>query len=142
MPLIQLTYVSTAARPLASTDLSQILESSRKNNGVANVTGLLLYANTHFIQALEGEENAVMQTYARIRKDERHGSLLTISREVIVERQFPTWTMGFKHITTLDPDLQAGFNDILNEPLNDAFFSNHPTRAKRLLRLFLEKAKS
>ncbi|MCK6375779.1 MAG: BLUF domain-containing protein, partial [Zoogloea sp.] len=65
--LVQLIYVSSAARLLDEQALRAILESSVRHNTPQAVTGMLLYANGAFMQVLEGDEAAVAETMSRIR---------------------------------------------------------------------------
>ncbi len=92
--LIRLIYISTARSELAETELEGILRSSRRNNAAAGVTGLLVVGGRRFLQALEGPESAVKQTYDRIKADGRHFAAVTLDSRPIAERSFPGWAMG------------------------------------------------
>ena len=67
-----LTYFSSAARLFGQSDLKRLLEISRLKNARIGITGLLLYRDGHFLQYLEGPEDAVQATYDRIGLDTRH----------------------------------------------------------------------
>ena len=41
-------------------------------NPASGVTGMLLYGNGTFLQALEGDEKVVADLYGKIEKDSRH----------------------------------------------------------------------
>ena len=91
----RLLYVSAAAVPATEATLDDILKTSRANNARAGVTGILLHIDSGFLQILEGPDDTVAQTYARIAKDARHRSLRTLIDEPAEERLFADWSMGF-----------------------------------------------
>lgn len=96
MPLIQLVYKSTATRPMSSEDLEQIIAAARHRNPDNGITGMLFFADGHFMQVLEGEEHQVDATLARVRLDPRHTDLIVTERKVIDERSFGQWSMGLR----------------------------------------------
>ena len=73
-----LVYVSMAQEKMSKEDLLDILAQSREANAKAGITGMLLYKDGNFMQALEGEETAVRALYARICRDPRHRGILTL----------------------------------------------------------------
>ncbi|WP_101522978.1 BLUF domain-containing protein [Nocardioides houyundeii] len=111
--MISLTYISTATSPYDETELTELLSATRENNHAADLTGVLLYAGGHFIQTLEGPEDAVEETYGRIQRDRRHRNLDVALRDEITERIFPDWSMGFKSISPEQAAELPGFNDYL-----------------------------
>lgn len=102
MGLVQLVYVSSAAKLLDDAELDQILESSARNNEKVGITGMLLYAAGSFMQVLEGEEESVNSTFARVTADPRHSGVILIMKEAIETREFAEWAMGFKRLTAAD----------------------------------------
>lgn len=92
--MIRLLYISTARQPITPLMVDDILRASRRNNAAAGVTGLLVTGGRRFLQALEGPEEAVLATYARIGADPRHFAVVQLAREPIPNRQFAQWTMG------------------------------------------------
>ena len=92
--MIRLLYISTARQRLTPEIVTDILRSSRRNNAVAGVSGLLIVGGRRFLQVLEGPEDAVLVTYARIGRDPRHFAVVELVKERITERQFPHWAMG------------------------------------------------
>jgi hypothetical protein len=119
-------------------DIEDILSKSRKNNAADNITGMLLYRNGYFIQALEGEEAPVQRLYEKIAQDERHGNVLTVSKERIKERQFADWSMGFQDLEDIDPAQIEGYTDFLDQPYDEDHIKNAGSRAVKLLELFKE----
>ena len=114
--MISLTYLSTATAPLDEATLAEILAVSRRNNAAAGLTGMLLHDDGHFIQTLEGEEEAVVRAFHRIEADPRHREVLVALREEVQERRFPAWSMGFRGAG----DTPLGTNDYL-EPDSELY---------------------
>lgn len=86
-------YSSEAIPTLKPQDLKDILESSQKNNPTNGITGLLCYSKPAFLQVLEGERDAVNETYHRIVQDERHHNPCLIECVPIKRRNFEVWSM-------------------------------------------------
>lgn len=101
--IFQLVYKSTAASYLAPDELLVMLERSRANNARLQITGLLLYHDSQFLQLLEGDEATVRERYEAIAKDRRHKWVSLIMTGPNGERDFPDWTMGFRDLGQHDP---------------------------------------
>lgn len=99
--MLRLIYISTARAVIAPTELDQILAISRRNNARADITGLLIAGGRRFLQALEGTESALAETFARIGRDPRHFAVVTLRRDTIAARAFPDWTMGYQRAGVL-----------------------------------------
>ena len=93
--MYRLVYVSTASDKLGEADIASILDVSQSNNYERYITGFLAHNGRHFMQALEGEENEVMDIYERILTDDRHFGVVQIIGEQIRERAFPDWAMNY-----------------------------------------------
>jgi hypothetical protein len=113
MSLYTLVYISIASKEMPEEELLGILEIARKHNASKDLTGLLLYRDGFFIQALEGSEKEIDALYERIEKDSRHHTVLQIYKKAISQRGFGDWAMGFAtpNIETLK-DL-PGFSDFM-----------------------------
>lgn len=109
--LKQLVYTSVEARELSKSEIKEILASSRKNNAEKGITGLLLYRNHTFIQALEGEEQNVTDIFNAIKADKRHTEVATLWFESISNRHFPNWAMAFNN---QDNEELEGLSDFLH----------------------------
>ena len=92
--MLQLVYISTAREPVTPATVDAILAASRRNNARGGVTGLLVVGGSRFLQALEGPDQAVLDAYARIRNDPRHGALVLLSTRTVGERMFGDWSMA------------------------------------------------
>lgn len=93
--IFQLVYFSEAADDLSYTDIKEILEVSRTHNAKAEITGLLIYKDGHFLQLLEGTEDKVRVTLERIRHDDRNYKVKVLIEGPTKQRLFPTWSMAF-----------------------------------------------
>ena len=108
----QLLYASNTGRDVSDAMLKDILEASRRNNLACGVTGVLLYIEGGFMQVLEGEDQAVADTYARICGDRRHwNTMVLLDREA--PRAFGDWSMGFERPTAQEPGLFALTQDAI-----------------------------
>jgi hypothetical protein len=73
--------------------LDGILLQARRNNPRDGLTGALIVRGDLYLQLLEGPEAAVMATYARIARDDRHLAVKLLVHETVAERLFPDWSM-------------------------------------------------
>ncbi|MGI9210961.1 MAG: BLUF domain-containing protein [Methylococcaceae bacterium] len=135
MSLYALVYISLATHKMTEAELSSLLATCRQNNRLLEVTGLLLYRDGFFIQALEGQKSALDTLFEKISRDTRHSDVLLIYREPIAERAFGEWSMGFKTFDQTLLNTLDGFSDFLSHPTPD-FFAQDPGKAKTLLYTF------
>lgn len=124
--MIQLTYTSSSTAAVGDGEVETILTVSRRNNSSAGVTGLLLYNGRRFLQALEGDDEAVETIFERIKCDPRHRALVLLSSHNIIERAFGTWAMAARRVTndTDSEDLQRQVG-ALTEGLGDRALHAH-----------------
>jgi hypothetical protein len=94
----RLIYCSQAIDDVSPDELIALLEQARARNSANGLTGMLLYCSQSFLQVLEGDEEALRETYARIEADGRHGNLRLLAEGEITVRAFPDWAMGFEHV--------------------------------------------
>ena len=90
--LKRVVYVSEKTDAFDTT-LKDIIASSKKNNPEEDITGCLLSGSNSFLQLLEGPEDFVDTLYSKIRKDNRHGNVVTLCDEKIDQRLFLSWSM-------------------------------------------------
>ena len=102
--MIQISYISVSAKPMSSEELLALLQKCLTNNARDGITGMLLYSNQTFLQALEGDDAVIDGLVSKIEKDPRHASIKFLHRRPIQSRQYSDWTMGFKRIS--DTELQ------------------------------------
>jgi hypothetical protein len=118
--MLQITYISTARPELPAGAVEQILSTSRRNNGAAGVTGLLLYDGYRFLQALEGDPILVNQTYQRIKADPRHRAVVLLSSRDVEKRAFGNWDMAAQRVAIAQGNTVAELVDRLTAEVEDA----------------------
>ena len=131
-----LVYVSSATVPFSSAELLDLLVLARERNRAQNVTGMLLFRKSSFIQVLEGEDDVVRGTYARIARDPRHSGCLRLLDVPLETRQFAEWEMGFRNLSDAEVRSMPGYSSFLNGDFTDPGFCADPGRAMRLLHSF------
>ena len=136
MSLTALVYVSTAHGTLTAGQLETILDHSRRNNERDGITGMLLYADGSFIQAIEGPEAAIDGLFARLLEDRRHEGVTVVARYPIARRQFPDWSMGFRRFARPEAADLAGALANLDNPVFDPGAAGHSSIAHKLLEGF------
>ena len=136
--MISIVYFSTAPQKLETEELDAILAQSRRNNERDGITGMLLYVDGNFVQAVEGEEHALYQLLDRLAKDPRHAEITVVARYPIQERQFPDWSMGFRRLRGAAPAEVAEAFASLREPIFDPAEVGSNSIAHRLLANFQE----
>jgi len=92
----QLVYISTAVNGALPVDPASILSASRRNNARVRITGALWFDGKRFLQALEGEDAQVDETFRRIQADPRHRALVLLSSREIATREFGEWAMAYR----------------------------------------------
>jgi hypothetical protein len=140
--MFQLVYASTAARPMPPEDLRALLQAARPKNERLGVTGMLLYRDARFLQALEGEEQTVRGLYDTIRADERHTAVIALRERLVDARDFPDWTMGFTNLDRTDPeDAPEGYASYLNGAFTPDHFRKNPGQVHEALVQFWKAAR-
>lgn len=130
--LFQMIYASAATKNFESDELDEILNSARRNNTELGVSGMLLYHEGSFIQALEGEQSIVEKLYNKIEKDTRHTDTLILHRTHVNERSFNDWSMGFFRTDRVADEDKSAFNEFLPRGFNQELNGN-PEMAQKVL---------
>ena len=110
--MLQLCYISTSRAPVDTAFLDDILTASRRNNARAGVTGVLVSGGKRFIQVLEGPDQAVLTTYARIQNDPRHFAFVLLANHQVADRAFGMWSMAHQQGRDHGGDLTAMVDDL------------------------------
>ncbi|SNS15565.1 Sensors of blue-light using FAD [Noviherbaspirillum humi] len=139
--MLSLTYLSSAVRLMGEAELVNMLKAVRPINEQLGITGLLLYRDGNIIQTLEGPDEAVEATFAKISRDQRHKDVFLLMKQAIDKRQFPNWSMGFHNVSKLSPDALNGFSAFLSDPVAAEAFRDCPEPAYQLLAMFRENMK-
>ena len=106
--MYQIVYTSSANRDFSAADLNTLLRTARARNKALGVTGTMIFHDGIFLQALEGEDRAVNEVFARIRIDPRHGELAMLHRgSGADQRVFGDWPMAFADFTGAAAFLQG-----------------------------------
>jgi len=134
--LVSIVYASSAASLFSPDDLSVMLNHIREKNTRLKISGMLLYKDGNFLQALEGPDDAVQDVFKTICADNRHKGLLLLLEEQIEQRRFADWSMAFHNLS--DPSLQdvPGYSTFMNGQLDPEMFRVKPNKAQRLIEIF------
>ncbi len=96
----QIVYTSSAVEDFSFTDIEQLLLGARRRNRALGVSGMLVFHDRTFLQALEGEQRAVNEIFAMIASDQRHQDIEILHRGPgFDQRLFGEWSMGFADFT-------------------------------------------
>jgi hypothetical protein len=95
--------------------VDSILDSSSRNNPENNITGVLVATKTHFLQILEGEFEALNETFERISRDPRHDQIQLISFADSRERKFGAWAMHGVGLFDLNQSLELRLREKFGE---------------------------
>jgi hypothetical protein len=95
--LRRLVYVSTAVARPTEAELEALLDEARGRNLEAGITGLLLYNDGNFVQAIEGPPAAIERLWQSLQRDPRHRGITVILDQEDHEREFGQWAMAFRH---------------------------------------------
>lgn len=93
--IFQLVYISKAVDDISYTDIEDILKVSRANNARDAITGLLIFRDGYFLQLLEGQEELVRATVAKIIEDDRNYKVFVMLETTGSSRLFEDWSMAF-----------------------------------------------
>ena len=95
MSTLQLVYVSDANPDLSGEEIIEILKVSQEKNHAKQISGLLLYQDSHFMQLIEGEEATVLALFEKIAEDKRHRNVVVVGRFAADKPSMPTWAMAY-----------------------------------------------
>jgi AcrR family transcriptional regulator len=89
-----IVYCSTQSIPMTESALATLVARAAARNSNQAVTGQLIYMNPHFLQLLEGPEDAVEKLYSVIQQDPRHHNVRLLLRRDVAGRACPDWAMA------------------------------------------------
>jgi len=104
----QLIYTAALTQSATKQDLMNIARESAIRNAKHNITGILLTEQGSVLQVLEGDKSKVETLYNKIKSDPRVQNLIVLIRREGRTREFPQWSMGFRHAA--DCDVSGLFN--------------------------------
>ncbi len=131
--IFQLVYISAANKEFTEDELQELLEKARVNNQSLNVSGMLLFHQGSFIQALEGPQTAVESLYLKISEDKRHTETRVLFRGELEERSFDSWSMVFYRSTQSAKENLEGFHQFLKSGFRQTGEANSSAARKALL---------
>ncbi|KHD89852.1 MAG: hypothetical protein OM95_01985 [Bdellovibrio sp. ArHS] len=134
-PVFQLVYLSQAAEDISYSDIQDILEVSRNNNKMDEVTGVLIFRDGHFLQLLEGREQDVKKVLSKILMDDRNHSIRVLIETTTEARLFSNWTMAF-----YDGDISSNETEDLIELFDTCLKGNRRTMIIPMLKKFQASA--
>lgn len=91
--LSTLIYRSRARDGLGAHELEALEQRAQQRNASRAITGILLFDGIHFLQLLEGPEEAVQRTYLQISRDPRHHHVVELMHDYGPRRKFEQWGM-------------------------------------------------
>ncbi|WP_395623784.1 BLUF domain-containing protein [Sphingomonas daechungensis] len=119
MQLTSVTYTSLARADLPQAELETIQELSRAQNRAADITGLLVFNGTHFLQVVEGPERAIQGLIDRLRQDPRHSGFEIRDQRKVVSRSFPDWQMELIQVAPSLFEAREAIVDCLPDTVSD-----------------------
>lgn len=93
--MIRLIYTGTARPDTAKAAVLALVDKASAFSRATQISGLLVVNGQHFVQVLEGEEEAVFALFERLATDPSHDGLLVIGNEEIAARAFMGWDFCF-----------------------------------------------
>ena len=89
-----ISYLSKSNIPAEQleAELVDIEQVATLRNKMVAVYGCLVYRDGYFLQYLEGDKSAVMETYHRIAKDQRHCEVNILSQGYMAENLYSHWS--------------------------------------------------
>lgn len=109
--LSHLIYVSNRSQNCTEAEIEKILNACKKNNVKYDITGVLLYSDSKFVQYIEGEYKEIMGLYDKIKDDKRHSNPVLLTSAPIPSRSFPSWQMGAKKFDNASIDFKTSVSD-------------------------------
>lgn len=131
--MIQVSYVSRTSQPMSEAQLLELLLQCRTNNAAKGVTGMLLYGNGTFLQAIEGDDAVIEGLVDAIWQDPRHADIQLLHRKHIDQRQYADWSMGFEQVTDEQLGEIEGLKDFGASDFNFDYLVGHEPVVESLM---------
>ena len=120
--MYRLIYKSKSKTAITWDMVRDIMHSSNVHNDEAEVSGILLASNTHYLQLLEGPYDRVNKTFMRIACDQRHCEIQLISFSIIDARIFDAWGMLGIGVFDLNRNLEEELKQKYGEQDGELYF--------------------
>jgi hypothetical protein len=99
--LKQVIYVSKKT-DFSDHILTNIFDTSAKNNPEKGISGCLLIGSNSYLQFLEGPSLAVEELYSKIKTDSRHTNVKKLHDQSSKEKLFSSWSMKFAPFNNIE----------------------------------------
>ena len=96
--MYRIIYLSSVTTNFSNEDIISLLDLSRRNNEVNEITGLLLYSDGNFLQIIEGKKKPLEKLFKKISLDSRHKNIIKVFHGKVSTRNYPKWKMAFSII--------------------------------------------
>lgn len=134
--LYTLVYISAGTHLFSDQELDSLLAKSRENNSKINITGILLYSEGNFIQAIEGTKEDIDYLFNKISLDPRHKYIIKLYQKPITERMFSEWSMAFKKSDKSSFANIPGLSDFMETNTVSDVLKNNSSAVSQLLLSF------
>ena len=114
--LERMVTVSRAAPGTSLEAVFAIIRAAHARNGLAGLTGGLIFLDGSFVQVLEGPPGPLAEARARIARDPRHGAWEQRARERALCRLFPDQPLALRTRACLDPRVLEDFGYVAGFP--------------------------
>jgi hypothetical protein len=124
----RIIYYSMAAPGLDRAEMFHLLYQARVANEARGLSGILLRAEDHLLQVLEGPTWKLCAAFDAIRRDVRHTGVTVIEERAIAEQTFPAWPMRYfddrdvgKALRTMSAELGGDVPAVIDQAVRDFF---------------------
>ncbi len=94
--LVTLLYTSMLAPCALISDVADIARAGRRRNLQDDITGLLVFDGSAFVQLVEGPREPISALFARLASDRRHCDMDVLVFGCLGDpRRFPDWELGY-----------------------------------------------
>ncbi len=111
--------------------LGNILTISNHNNRADDITGVLIFDSSWFVQVLEGQRDKVWSRFKKIEQDPRHTDVMPLDMSMAPGRRFGQWWMGCAERNSSTEDVFARY-------LKDGQFQPDKMQSIELLSLMID----
>ncbi len=93
--LYRLIYCSTATPASSADELPRLIERSKANNQMHDITGVLCFNSRFFLQSIEGGRELINELFGRIHHDPRNQHVVLLKYEQVSIRAWSQWQSNF-----------------------------------------------
>ncbi len=91
--LLRVVFRSEVAPGVTKEHIKSIMAASQAKNPARNISSMLCFNTTHFLEILEGPHRVVDALYSKIMADTRHRNVQTVVKDGIDQRLLDNWAM-------------------------------------------------